>query len=71
MELGTILQALHDSEINAGVQSFFDRCWTVWIGDEMNGRKSEATVETAADAAEWLQDEADRLYPDSEFAKAA
>jgi hypothetical protein len=35
--LERVLQQLHDSEINAGVQTFFDAGMRVWIGDEMNG----------------------------------
>jgi hypothetical protein len=35
-DLERVLQ-LHDSEINAGVQTFFDAGMRVWIGDEMNG----------------------------------
>jgi hypothetical protein len=36
-DLESVLQQLHDSEINAGVQTFFDAGMRVWIGDEMNG----------------------------------
>jgi hypothetical protein len=41
-DLEHILQQLHDSEINAGVQTFYDAGMRVWIGDELlalNGRK--------------------------------
>jgi hypothetical protein len=33
-DLERILQQLHDSEINAGVQTFYDAGMRVWIGDE-------------------------------------
>lgn len=31
------LQKMYDSEINVGIQSFWDGSWTVWLGDQMNG----------------------------------
>ncbi len=66
-----ILQQLHDSEINCGVKCFWDSCWTAWIGDDMNGMKSENTgLETFAQCEVWLREEALRLFPDSVFAKA-
>lgn len=71
IDLGTILQELHDSEINAGVQSFFDRTWTAWLGDPMNGVKIEQHCETAAEAAAWLAAEALVQFPLSDFAKLA
>jgi hypothetical protein len=80
------LSELYESEINAGVSSFWDNGFTVWVGDELNGRKSERTFHRldkalrAPDtyrtwpglwiaAAEWLHEEAIRLYPKSEYAK--
>ena len=35
--LGTIIDALHDSEINGEVSWFYDGVWTVKLGDEYNG----------------------------------
>ena len=32
--LERVLQQLHDSEINSGVQMFYDAGMRVWIGDE-------------------------------------
>jgi hypothetical protein len=43
-DLEHILQQLHDSEINAGVQTFDDAGMRVWIGDEMNGIQAETTM---------------------------
>ena len=40
-DLDRVLQGLHDSEINAGVQTFFDAGMRVWIGDEVNGIQAE------------------------------
>ncbi len=82
LELERILQQLHDSEINAGVQTFFDAGMRVWIGDESNGIQSETTINRAGafaaprkwpegvTAASWLHEVALRLYPDSKYAKA-
>ena len=82
LELERILQQLHDSEINAGVQTFFDAGMRVWIGDESNGIQSETTINRAGAfaarrsdpfrplAGSWLHEVALRLYPDSKYAKA-
>lgn len=69
--LDLILQRLHDSEINAGVQSFFDSNWSAWLGDaEWNGI-SERTdgLSDAEDVAKWLDEKAKILYPESNYAK--
>jgi hypothetical protein len=75
-----ILQQLHDSEINAGVQTFYDAGMRVWIGDEANGIQAEATINRTAaarlkwpegiTAASWLHETAMRLFPDSPYVKA-
>jgi hypothetical protein len=74
-DLEHVLQQLHDSEINAGVQTFYDAGMRVWIGDEMNGIQAETTINrTAAARLKWpegpsaasrLHETALRLYPDS------
>lgn len=63
--LGTVLEILYANEINCGLQSFWDGGWTVWIGDEMNGRRAERSFEREqfADIAPWLADTAETLYP--------
>ena len=40
-DLDRVLQALHDSDINAGVQTFFDAGMRIRIGDEANGIRAE------------------------------
>jgi hypothetical protein len=75
-----ILQQLHDSEISAGVQTFYDAGMRVWIGDEANGIQAETTINRTAaarlkwpeglTAASWLHETALRLYPDSKYAKS-
>jgi hypothetical protein len=43
-----ILQQFHDSEINAGVQTFYDAGMRAWIGDEANGIQAETTTNRTA-----------------------
>lgn len=66
--LGTIIEALHDSEINGEVSWFFDNTWRVKLGDRDNGYVAEAIVASAEEAAEWLRANAVRRYPQSRFA---
>ena len=68
-DLGTIIAALHDSEINGEVLWFFDGTWRVKLGDEMNGFDAEAVVTGPQEAAEWLRANAVRRYPASKFAR--
>jgi hypothetical protein len=79
--LERVLQQLHDSEINAGVQTFYDTGMRISIGDEANGIRTETTIDRTASlvaprkwqegdpAASWLHETALRLYPDSKYAK--
>jgi hypothetical protein len=79
-DLKHILQQLHDSEINAGVQTFYDAGMRVWIGDEANGIQVETTINRTRaarlkwpeglTAASWLHKTAIRLYPNSQYAKS-
>lgn len=78
-DLERVLQTLHDSEINAGVQTFFDAGMRVWIGDEVNGIQAETVFTRMGSterrwpegltAASWLYETALRLYPYSKYAK--
>jgi hypothetical protein len=71
---------LHDSEINAVVQTFCDTGMRVWIGNEATGIQAETTINRTRaarlkwpeglTAASWLHETALRLYPDSKYAKA-
>ena len=67
--LGTIIEALHDGEINGGVSWFFDDVWRVFLGDPDNRIDAEATVYSSQEAAEWLRANAIRRYPSSKFAE--
>jgi|HubBroStandDraft_6_1064221.scaffolds.fasta_scaffold664338_1 hypothetical protein len=79
-DLEHILHQLHDSEINAGVQTFYDAGMRVWIGDEINGMRAETAINRTRaarlkwpeglTAASWLHETALRLYPNSKYAKA-
>jgi hypothetical protein len=71
--LERVLQQFHDSEINAGVQTFYDAGMRVWIGDEANGIQAETTINWTGNfadprkwpegftAASWLHETALRL----------
>jgi hypothetical protein len=71
------MRELHDSEINAGVQTYYDAGMRAWIGDTFNGIQAETSIERTSHqwpadvtAASWLHGAALRLYPNSKYAKA-
>jgi hypothetical protein len=66
-----VITRLYDSEINAGLQADWDAGITTWIGDDFNGRRVQATFarDEFERIAEWLDFEARRLYPDSQYTK--
>ena len=66
----SILQRLHDSEINGSVRWFFGGDWAVRLGDELNGWKAEGLVSSLDEALDWLDQKARELYPDSDYAKS-
>lgn len=61
--LAEVMQRLYNSEINCGLSSFWDGGWTVWIGDELNGRHAEALFDHVDfdKIPQWLLDQADIL----------
>jgi hypothetical protein len=76
LSLERVLQRLHDSGINAGLQSFCFTGLTAWIGDPRNGQEIEADLSPEkpgwgldGSVAQWLHETALRLYPDSEYAR--
>jgi hypothetical protein len=79
-DLERILQQLLDSELNAGVQTFYGAGMRVWIGDEANGIQAETAINRTRaarlkwpegfTAASWLHETALQLYPDSKYAKS-
>lgn len=65
-ELASLLEDLHDSEINGEIGWFFDRVSRAKIGDPWNGYRAEIDgLSGLAEAAEWLRSKAIELYPDS------
>ena len=70
LRLEEVMHRLYVSEINCGMASFWDAGWHVWLGDEANGKKAEIyELNTAADAAKWLHEQAIKHYPRSQYAE--
>ena len=54
-ELASLLEDLHDSEINGEIGCFFDGVWRAKIGDPWNGFQVETDgLLSLGQAAEWL-----------------
>ena len=68
---GSVLQRLHDSEINGSVEWFYDSVWTVRLGDPINGWRVSGVVESLREAEIWLDVQARELYPDSDYARSS
>ena len=69
-EISMFLNKMYESEINVGLEGFWDGGWTARIGDFMNGyRKEESGFETLGQAVTWLSEEILVLYPNSTFTK--
>jgi hypothetical protein len=70
MDLTTVLRRLYASEINAGLSSFWDGGWDVWIG----GVRSDPCERVMFDddqfdqIAPWLDEAARRHFPQSLYA---
>jgi hypothetical protein len=70
-----VLRDLHDSQIDAGIETLFSGDVRVWLGDEMNRTIAETIVRggnkkwPGLGAAHWLHETALRLFPDSPYAK--
>jgi hypothetical protein len=65
-----VIQRLHDSQINAGLQTDWEGGLVVWIGDTPDrGFIRETFVRGEFDqVAGWLDTQARRLFPDSDYA---
>jgi hypothetical protein len=63
-----ILQALHDSEINFTLESFFDGDITWRLGDSTNGYTAQGTENTIEDAVTAIAAAAREKFPKSQFA---
>ena len=68
MQLGDVIDKLYASEINCAVRTMWDAGYLVQMGDDLNGFQAETTVKSSAEAAEWLDAEARRRYPNSVYA---
>lgn len=69
-DLPKVMRRLYASEINCGIQSFWDGGWSAWIGDELNGyRAEEINFDTLNEIAEWLHEKALLHYPTSGYAR--
>ena len=71
-KLVTVLAALYASEINCGIESFWDGGFTAFLGDATNGWDAEITLypNELDGLAEWFSHNARRLYPASDYAIA-
>ena len=54
MELGAIIDALYESELNCEISTFWDDGFTVKLGDVMNGFVAIENCKTALAAAQFL-----------------
>jgi hypothetical protein len=69
MKLVDVLDDLYGSEINCGIQSFWDGHWSAWLGDDMNGRVVAEHALKFDEIATWLDKQARKFYPNSTYAK--
>jgi hypothetical protein len=51
MELGAIIDAVYESEINCSVEAFWDGGLTVKLGDDLNGFVAEPECKTSFEAS--------------------
>jgi hypothetical protein len=68
MELGAIIDALYESELNCEVSTFWDGGFTLKLGDEMNGFVAEGHCKTSLEAAQFLDKAAREHFPESAYA---
>ena len=71
MKLDSVMRELYYSEINCGMQSFWDGNFRVWVGDDMNGIKDQEEFgpDRLDDAAAWLLKAAVQAFPRSYLAR--
>ncbi len=67
MDLGAIIDALYESEINCSVSTFWDGGISVKLGDEMNGFVAEKECATFFEAAAFLNQAAHEHFPTSVY----
>lgn len=69
-KLDDVLKGLYASEINFGLQAFWDGGVAAWLGDSINGKRIEHSGLKIEELADWLHSSALRYYPESDYAKA-
>ena len=71
MKLIEVMRKLYASEINCGIQMFYDGGVEVWLGDDRNGIHARGflDIEDLDQAAQWLDEQARKHYPDSQYAR--
>ena len=69
--LESVLAALYGSEINCGLESFWDGGFRVWIGDHLNGHFVEDRIpsDRADTMSMWFIQNATAIFPESRFAR--
>ena len=65
----SVFQDLHDSEINARIDWFYDCGFNVSLGDSLNGYKARAIRLSWEEVERWLTEKAIEHYPLSAFAR--
>lgn len=71
LTLESVIRRAYASEINVGLQSFWDAGFHVWIGDDVNGLQAQDNfaVEDLADVPAWIDEAIRRIYSDSDYAE--
>ena len=69
MNLHAVMDSLHDSGIECGMQSLRDNNWEAWIGNDVSGRAAEEAGLSLDEVAAWLDWKARALYPRSHHAQ--
>lgn len=65
MDIEIVMKKLYESEINCSLSSFWDNSWDVKLGDEMNGFRAEGNFTTLDEAADFLDLQARKHFPES------
>ncbi|KKK62130.1 hypothetical protein LCGC14_3007440 [marine sediment metagenome] len=69
MDIINELKRIGKSEINWSISYFYDNCWQVRLGDDLNGFTWEASFDSFEKAVNKLIQEIIRKFPDSDYIK--
>lgn len=61
-----VLEKLRHSEINFGIQHFYDAGYTFALGDKMNGFLDEMDFDTFEEGVHWLWQTAEKHFPEAD-----